>query len=544
MAGLTDKRKKRPPKTAEGKKAVRRVWVRSNEELPEGNERTVRNDGPHPAPKAVNTASPPSPAPPSTPPSVTSNGRAATKIVAAAQDPVRLYLTEMGRVPLLDEEQELQLASRLARTRDRYRRLLLSSDYVLRRATVVLERVRRGDLRLDRTIDIWVSDHAKKEAIKSKLGPNLEDLRQLLPANGRDFYTAINRRNPDSERHEAWERTVRRRVRATELIEELDLRMQVLEPLLDELMRVKAAMLGLKRELPRRSSRPDTPKQRVARDHLHWLMAMTRESPQTLARRVFRTLECRRRYLAARQSLAGSNLRLVVSIAKNYRNRGLSFLDLIQEGNVGLMRAVDKFEYLRGHKFSTYAIWWIRQAIERSLADHSRTVRLPFNLQKPLKHVQLVLHQFLAEHGREPRVEEVAELTGLSLEDTGCLLRCSQPVLSLDQPMADDVPSHLQETLADPNSPDTMFQLCRQALKQELEKFLQSLEPREREILQMRYGLKDGTSRTLAEVGESFSVSRETVRQIEKGAFRKLRDCRNFRMLLELIDQPTELTEQ
>ena len=520
MAGLTDKRKKRPPKAAEGKKALRRVWVRSSDELPDGQERSVRADAAHPAPTAARTAPPTSPTPPSAPASVPT-------VVKRAHDPVRLYLTEMGRLPLLDEEQELQLASRLAQTRQRFRRLLLSSDYVLRRATVVLERVRRGDLRLDRTIDIWVSDHAEKEAIKSKLGPNLETLRQLLPANGRDFYTAINRRNPEHERHAAWERTVRRRVRATELIEEFDLRMQVLEPLLDELLRIKASMLALKRQLSRRSTRPDTPKQRIAREQLHWLMAMTRESPQTLARRVFRTLESRRRYLTARQSLAGSNLRLVVSIAKHYRNRGLSFLDLIQEGNVGLMRAVDKFEYRRGHKFSTYAIWWIRQAIERSLADHSRTVRLPFNLQKPLKHVQLVLHQFLAEHGREPRLDEVADIAGLSLEDTSCLLRCSQPLLSLDQPMTDGIAS-LRESVADPNSPDTLFQLCRQALKQKLERFLDSLEPREREVLQMRYGLKDGTSRTLAEVGDVFSVSRETVRQIEKGAFPQIAQLQEF----------------
>jgi RNA polymerase primary sigma factor len=171
-------------------------------------------------------------------------------------------------------------------------------------------------------------------------------------------------------------------------------------------------------------------------------------------------------------------------------------------------------------------------------------VRLPFNLQKDLKHVQLVMHHFLAEHGREPRLDEVAERTGLSLEDAGCLLRCCQPLLSLDQPMVEDGTGQLRETLADPNSPDALLQLCRQALKKELDTFLNSLEPRERDILKLRYGLKDGTSHTLAEVGEVFSVSRETVRQIEKGAFRKLRGCKGFQMLLELIDQPAVNDQQ
>ncbi len=452
------------------------------------------------------------------------------------QDPVRLYLSEMGELPLLDVKQEIQCARRLAISRVRFRKLLLSSDYVLRRATSILEQVRCGALRFDRTVDIWVSDHEKKEVIKGKLAPNLDTLRQLLPANGQDFLTTVNRREPQALRHAAWQRTVQRRIRAAQLIEEMDLRMSVLEPLLDELLRIKATMLDLKRQLPPRSEQSDAPIQRIAREQLHWLMWMTRESPQTLARRSFRILENRRQYLAARQTLAASNLRLVVSIAKRYRNRGLSFLDLIQEGNVGLMRTVDKFEYRRGYKFSTYAIWWIRQAIERSLADNARTVRLPFNLQKPLKHVQLIVHQFLTERGREPRANEVALLADLSLDDAECLLRHCQPVLSLDQSHSEDGSNQLHETLADPNAPDMLFQFCRQALKRELERFLESLEPRERNILQLRYGLLDGTSRTLAQVGEAVSVSRETVRQIEKGAFGKLRECDGFYALLELID--------
>jgi RNA polymerase primary sigma factor len=398
--------------------------------------------------------------------------------------------------------------------------------------------VHQGELRLDRTVDLWVSDHDKKRAIKSKLGPNLETLRQLLPANSRDFYIAINRGHPDAVRKEAWQRMTRRCARATELVEEIDLRMQVLEPLLDELLRLKASMLDLKRQLPEGRERPDTRKQRVAREQLHLLMRLTRESPQTLARRTFRILERRRRYLSVRQSLASANLRLVVSVAKNYRNRGLSFLDLIQEGNIGLLRAVDKFEHHRGCRFSTYAIWWIRQAIERSLADQSRTIRLPFNLQKPLKHIQLVIHQFLVEHGREPRLDEMAERTGLSVEDATCLLPYSQSPLSLDQPVTESDSGLLSETLADATAPNAMFELCRQAMKRELHAFLESLSLREREILCLRYGLIDGNSRTLNEVGEALSVSRETVRQIEKGAFQKLRHSERCHVLLELIDHP------
>jgi RNA polymerase primary sigma factor len=463
-------------------------------------------------------------------------------------DPVRMYLMQMGEIPLLSRREELVSARAIERSRARFRHSMLASDFILQGAVHLLEKVGEGSLRLDRTIEVSVTNIQEKRRILKRLTPNLATLTKLLRENQRDFHFVIHKKYPMAERRRAWRRLVRRRHRAVRLVEELNLRTQRLQPLFDKLGEIARRMESIRAQLAEANGHGPPMGEQQLRHELHYLMRVTLESQATLTSRINRTARLQKEYDAAKRVLSAGNLRLVVSIAKRYRNRGLSFLDLIQEGNTGLMRAVDKFECARGYKFSTYATWWIRQAITRAIADQSRTIRVPVHMIDAMTRVRTVTRELVQKNGCEPTLEQTAAAAGLSLDDTRCILKMARQPLSLDQPVGDHDDSYFGEFLEDHRDDDPLYGFNQELLRSRLADVMQSLNHREREILRMRYGLTDGYAYTLEEVGRIFSVTRERVRQIEAKAVRKLQQpyrCRGLLGFLERSELPqTEIAQE
>jgi len=454
-----------------------------------------------------------------------------------SDDPVRMYLTQMGEIPLLTRQQEISLAKRIELARARFRSKVLQCDYVMQHALRILHRVHDGDLPFDRTVQVSVTDRLEKDQILGRLPQNLRTLDVLLKRNRHDYQTATSRKVPLKERREAWRRIGQRRARAVRLVEELGLRTHRIEPMIRNLEEFSRRVDELKARIDghRAAGRPAAERE-PWRIEFRSILRATQETPTSLRNRVMRLKAVYADYQDAKRGLSEGNLRLVVSIAKKYRNRGLSFLDLIQEGNAGLMRAVDKFEYRRGFKFCTYATWWIRQAITRAVADQSRTIRIPVHMVETMSRVRNVSRQLLQELGREPTIEETAVASGTCVDETRRVLAMSRYPISLDRPVGNSEDSHFGDLLPDGCAKSPSIGAAQEMLRHRISKVLKTLSYREREIIKLRYGLGDGYSYTLEEVGHIFKVTRERIRQIEAKAVRKLQQPSRSQDLVGFLD--------
>jgi RNA polymerase primary sigma factor len=440
-----------------------------------------------------------------------------------SDDPIRMYLSQMAEIPLLAREEEISLAKKIEITRKRFRRSVLGCHYAMQATVQTLKRVHQGDLPFDRTIKVSLTERLTKEQILSRMPHNLKTLDRLLDASKREFSQLISRTTDPEKRSIARKTFLRGRRKSLQLVEELSLRTRRVQPLIGQLEEFADRMEQIRDRLNVIGDDPLAKDERAnLRRELRDLMQMTQESPRSLRQRV---TVCRRQfeeYEQVKRQLSSGNLRLVVSIAKKYRNRGLSFLDLIQEGNTGLMRAVDKYEYRRGFKFSTYATWWIRQAITRAIADQARTIRIPVHMIDVLSKLRNIQKKLLQELRRQPTTEEVAIRADLSIDEVKRVMDIGRHPVSLDRPVGDGDDCSFGEFIEDSASENPVRSANNGILREKIEVLLKTLTYREREIIRLRYGLGDGYTYTLEEVGRIFRVTRERVRQIEAKAVRKL----------------------
>ena len=456
-------------------------------------------------------------------------------------DPVRTYLNQMGRLPLLSQEEERTNAVRIAVTRRAYQRHAFASDYVLNGIGHILRNVLDGKLRLDRTVDIAVSDAVRKKRLGRLIAVHAETLEKIRRQNREDFRIMVSHLRSGEERCAAAQRLRQRRKRAARLVRELQLRTPLIVPYLRRFTWIGQTVADLQTEIQRlKRSGNSSELLRRYQVRLRSLMRLTLETPTTLKRHLEKSRRLREEYESVKRSFSSCNLRLVVSIAKKFRYRGLSFPDLIQEGNTGLMKAVDKFEPRRGCKFSTYATWWIRQAINRAITDDARTIRIPAHMLETLNKVRRVSRELTFRHGTPPTLEETARSCNMSCEEVARALRAGISPISLDQPIGDYEEHCFGDFVEDTKQPGPETVFHRDSLTNRIDEVLQALSHREREIIRLRYGLADGSVHTLEEVGRIFSVTRESVRQIEAKAVRKLKHPVRSRLLAGFLE-PTAL---
>jgi RNA polymerase primary sigma factor len=432
------------------------------------------------------------------------------------------YLSDIGRVSLLTHEEELSLAQRIEQSLKDYRGAILSTAYVLEATLDLLAGVRRGTTPSYCVIERLPLDATGRQRLRGLLARRLPRIEDLLRQNRQTFALTLDPSGLAVTKSAAWKEIIGRRLVAAHIIEQLPPKLALLQPAVERLQGFAQQMGALRRRLDRQAKAGHVENVRSLRTQLSALMQCVQEDTATLRQQLVLIAKHRRNYETARQEFCVRNLRLVVSIAKRYRGCGMSLLDLIQEGNAGLLRGVDKFDLARGCKFSTYATWWIRQAIRRAISQQTRTIRVPDHVVERLHQFRDAREELIQRRGKVPTMLELAEVMGWSAGETAHAMRSQRQPVSLDETIDDEKRSSLSERLSDFREPSPLVEVDKGLLKTQVENVLQELQGRDREIIELHFGLRDGRPRTLDEIGKTFAISRERVRQIESRALRTL----------------------